>query len=51
MINARSYGHAALQAAAETGLPVWLGVGAFRLDDGTLTASPTSVTGKASRTW
>jgi S-methylmethionine-dependent homocysteine/selenocysteine methylase len=40
MINARSYGHAALQAAAETGLPVWLGVGAFRLDDGTLTGLP-----------
>ncbi|MGA8462297.1 MAG: homocysteine S-methyltransferase family protein, partial [Streptosporangiaceae bacterium] len=40
MINARNYGHAALQAAAETGLPVWLGVGAFRLDDGTLTGLP-----------
>lgn len=36
MINARGYGRAALQAAAETGLPVWLGISAFRLEDGTL---------------
>ncbi len=40
MINARGYGRAALQAAAETGLPVWLGVSPFRLDDGTLIALP-----------
>ncbi len=36
MINARGYGRAALQAAAETGLPVWLGISAFHREDGTL---------------
>ena len=36
MINARGYGRAALQAAAETGLPVWLGISAFHRQDGTL---------------
>jgi hypothetical protein len=35
MINAQGYGRAALRAA-ETGLPVWLGVSPFRLEDGTL---------------
>jgi S-methylmethionine-dependent homocysteine/selenocysteine methylase len=40
MINARGYGRAALQAAAETGLPVWLGISPFRLEDGTLVALP-----------
>jgi S-methylmethionine-dependent homocysteine/selenocysteine methylase len=40
MINARGYGRAALQAAAETGLPVWLGVSPFRLADGTLIGLP-----------
>jgi|SRR5208282_3801239 len=40
MINARGYGRAALQAAAETGLPVWLGVSPFRQPDGTLTGLP-----------
>jgi len=40
LIEAPSYGRAALQAAAETGLPVWLGVSAVRLDDGTLGADP-----------
>jgi len=35
MIDARGYGRAALQAAAETGLPVWLGISPVRLDDGT----------------
>jgi S-methylmethionine-dependent homocysteine/selenocysteine methylase len=40
LIEAPSYGHAALQAAAETGLPVWLGVSAMRLEDGTLGADP-----------
>jgi S-methylmethionine-dependent homocysteine/selenocysteine methylase len=40
MINAQGYGRAALQAAAETGLPVWLGVSPFRLDDGTLVGLP-----------
>ena len=36
MISARGYGRAALQAAAETGLPVWLGISAFHRADGTL---------------
>jgi S-methylmethionine-dependent homocysteine/selenocysteine methylase len=40
MINARGYGRAALQAAAETGLPVWLGVSPFRLEDGSLVGVP-----------
>jgi S-methylmethionine-dependent homocysteine/selenocysteine methylase len=40
MINAQGYGHAALQAAAETGLPVWLGVSPFRLPDGALVGLP-----------
>jgi S-methylmethionine-dependent homocysteine/selenocysteine methylase len=40
MINAESYGSAAVQAAAETGLPVWLGVSPFRREDGTLIALP-----------
>jgi S-methylmethionine-dependent homocysteine/selenocysteine methylase len=31
MINARGYGRAALQAAGETGLPVWLGISGFRV--------------------
>jgi S-methylmethionine-dependent homocysteine/selenocysteine methylase len=34
------YGHAALQAAAETGLSVWLGVSPVLLDDGTLSTLP-----------
>ena len=40
MIDARSYGRAALQAAAETGLPVWLGISPVRLHDGTLGTLP-----------
>jgi S-methylmethionine-dependent homocysteine/selenocysteine methylase len=40
MSNAQGYGRAALQAAAETGLPVWLGVSPFRLGDGTLVGLP-----------
>jgi S-methylmethionine-dependent homocysteine/selenocysteine methylase len=36
MICARGYGRAALQAATETGLPVWLGISAFHRPDGTL---------------
>jgi homocysteine S-methyltransferase len=40
MIDARGYGRAALQAAAETGLPVWLGISPVRLDDGTLGTLP-----------
>ncbi|HEX6524085.1 MAG TPA: homocysteine S-methyltransferase family protein [Streptosporangiaceae bacterium] len=40
LMEAPSYGRAAVEAAAETGLPVWLGVSAVRLDDGTLGADP-----------
>jgi homocysteine S-methyltransferase len=40
MINAQGYGRAAVAAAAETGLPVWLGVSPFRLPDGTLIGLP-----------
>jgi S-methylmethionine-dependent homocysteine/selenocysteine methylase len=40
MIEARGYGRAALQAAAGTGLPVWLGISLARLDDGTLGTLP-----------
>jgi len=40
MIDGKGYGRAALQAAAETGLPVWLGISPARLDDGTLGTLP-----------
>ena len=40
MIDGQGYGRAALQAAAETGLPVWLGVSPFRLEDGSLVGLP-----------
>jgi S-methylmethionine-dependent homocysteine/selenocysteine methylase len=40
MIEARGYGRAALQAAAETGLPVWLGITAVRRADGSLGTPP-----------
>jgi S-methylmethionine-dependent homocysteine/selenocysteine methylase len=40
MISARGYGRAAVTAAAETGLPVWLGISPVRLDDGTLGTLP-----------
>jgi homocysteine S-methyltransferase len=40
MIEAQSYGRAAVQAAADTGLPVWLGISPARLDDGTLGTFP-----------
>jgi homocysteine S-methyltransferase len=40
MIDDQSYGRAALQAAAETGLPVWLGISPARRDDGTLGTLP-----------
>jgi S-methylmethionine-dependent homocysteine/selenocysteine methylase len=40
MIDAQGYGRAALQAAAETGLPVWLGISPVRLGDGTLGTLP-----------
>jgi homocysteine S-methyltransferase len=40
MIEARGYGVAAVQAAGETGLPVWLGISPVRLPDGTLGTLP-----------
>jgi S-methylmethionine-dependent homocysteine/selenocysteine methylase len=40
MIEARGYGRAALQAAAGTGLPVWLGISPVRLGDGSLGTLP-----------
>jgi homocysteine S-methyltransferase len=40
LMEAPSYGRAALQAAAETGLPVWLGVTPVRREDGTLGTDP-----------
>ena len=40
MIDARGYGREALQAAAETGLPVWLGMSPVRRDDGSLGTFP-----------
>ena len=40
MIDGQGYGRAALQAAAETGLPVWLGISPDRRDDGTLGTLP-----------
>jgi homocysteine S-methyltransferase len=40
MIDARGYGQAALEAAAETGLPVWLGISPVRLPDGSLGTLP-----------
>src|SRR6266702_677601 len=40
MIGARGYGSAAVRAARETGLPVWLGLSPVRLPDGTLGTLP-----------
>src|SRR5215472_1285577 len=40
MIGGPGYGRAAVQAATETGLPVWLGVSPDRRPDGTLGALP-----------
>jgi S-methylmethionine-dependent homocysteine/selenocysteine methylase len=40
MIDARGYGSAAVQAATETGLPVWLGISPIRMPDGTLGTLP-----------
>jgi homocysteine S-methyltransferase len=40
MIGGSGYGRAAVQAATETGLPVWLGVSPFRRPDDTLGALP-----------
>jgi S-methylmethionine-dependent homocysteine/selenocysteine methylase len=40
LMEAPGYGRAAIQAATETGLPVWLGVAPVRLDDGSLGTDP-----------
>jgi S-methylmethionine-dependent homocysteine/selenocysteine methylase len=40
MIEARGYGSAAIRAARETGLPVWLGISPVRRPDGTLGTLP-----------
>ena len=40
MIDARGYGRAAVSAAVEIGLPVWLGISPVRLPDGTLGTLP-----------
>jgi homocysteine S-methyltransferase len=40
MISARGYGSAAVRAATETGLPVWLGISPVRLDDATFGTLP-----------
>ena len=47
MIEARGYGGAAVQAARETGLPVWLGISPTRLPDGTLGTLPELGDGEA----
>ncbi len=47
MINAQGYGRAALQAAAETGLPVWLGVSPYRRADGTMVGLPEIADGES----
>jgi homocysteine S-methyltransferase len=45
MIESAGYGRAAIEAAAQTGLPVWLGVTPIRLDDGSLGTDPELGTG------
>jgi S-methylmethionine-dependent homocysteine/selenocysteine methylase len=40
MISARGYGRAAVAAAFETGLPVWLGISPARTEDGSLGTIP-----------
>ena len=40
MIGAKGYGRAALQAATETGLPVWLGISPARQQDGAVGILP-----------
>jgi S-methylmethionine-dependent homocysteine/selenocysteine methylase len=40
LMEAPGYGRAAIEAATETGLPVWLGVAPIRLPDGTLGTDP-----------
>jgi homocysteine S-methyltransferase len=45
LMEAPGYGAAAIKAVAETGLPVWLGIGPVRLDDGSLGTDPEMGTG------
>jgi len=45
LMEAPGYGAAAIKAAAETGLPVWLGIGPVRLEDGSLGTDPEMGTG------
>jgi len=45
LIDAPGYGRAALHAATETGLPVWLGVSPVLGDDGSLSTDPVMGTG------
>ncbi len=40
LMEAPGYGRAAIQAATETGLPVWLGIAPIRNDDGSLGTDP-----------
>ncbi len=40
LMESSGYGRAALEAATSTGLPVWLGIGSIRQDDGTLVSDP-----------
>jgi homocysteine S-methyltransferase len=45
LMDAPGYGRAAIQAATETGLPVWLGVAPVLGDDGSLVTDPVMGTG------
>ncbi len=47
LIEAPGYGRAAIEAATETGLPVWLGIGPVRRDNGTLGTDPELGTGES----
>jgi homocysteine S-methyltransferase len=47
LIDATGYGRNAVTAAAETGLPVWMGISPVRLDDGTVGTDPTMGTGES----
>jgi S-methylmethionine-dependent homocysteine/selenocysteine methylase len=45
LVESPAYGRHAIQAAAETGLPVWLGISPLRNEDGSLGSDPTLGTG------
>jgi homocysteine S-methyltransferase len=45
LVESPVYGRNAIQAAAETGLPIWLGISPVRAEDGTLMADPALGTG------